>query len=96
MTKKFVDGVAIDLTAEEENLLNQRLEQHNANAFDRSLGILREKRNNLLRETDWMANSDVTMGDDWKTYRQELRDITNGLDTVEKVEAKEFPTKPGE
>ena len=31
MTKKFVDGVAVHLTAEEENLLNQRLEQHNAN-----------------------------------------------------------------
>ena len=36
MTKKFVDGVAVDLTVEEENLLNQRLEQHNANAFNRS------------------------------------------------------------
>ena len=46
---------------------------------DRSLGILREKRNNLLRETDWMANLDVTMGDDWKTYRQELRDTTTRL-----------------
>lgn len=94
MTKKFVDGVAVDLTVEEENLLNQRLEQHNDNAFNRALNILREKRNNLLTETDWMANSDITMSNDWKTYRQNLRDITNGLDTVEKVEAVEFPTKP--
>ena len=43
-----------------------------------------------------MANSDVTMSDAWKTYRQELRDLPFGLDTVEKVEAKQFPEKPSE
>ena len=64
--------------------------------LDNALDELREKRNNLLAETDWMANSDVTMSDDWKTYRQELRDLPSGLDTVEKVNAKEFPTKPSE
>jgi len=94
MTKKFIDGVAIDLTAEEENLLNQRLEQHNANAFNRAINILREKRNNLLAETDWMANSDVTMSNNWKTYRQSLRDLPAGKDTVEKCENATFPTKP--
>tara|TARA_R100001163_G_C4882357_1_gene79101 strand:- start:43 stop:327 length:285 start_codon:yes stop_codon:yes gene_type:complete len=36
---------------------------------------LRFKRNRLLTETDWMANSDVTMSDAWKTYRQALRDL---------------------
>ena len=36
----------------------------------------REERNRRLAETDWMACSDVTMSDDWKTYRQALRDIT--------------------
>ena len=30
-----------------------------------------------------------------KTYRQELRDLTNGLTTVEQVEAVTWPTKPG-
>ena len=29
-----------------------------------------------------------------KKYRQDLRDITEGLSTKEQVEAKEFPTKP--
>ena len=43
-----------------------------------------------------MANSDVTMSDSWKTYRQQLRDLPSGLDTVEKVQAKQFPEKPGE
>ena len=37
--------------------------------------LLREERNRLLAESDWMANSDVTMPDEWKTYRQQLRDF---------------------
>ena len=42
---------------------------------DWHLKILRKKRNSLLAESDWMANSDVTMTDAWKTYRQALRDL---------------------
>ena len=38
--------------------------------------VLRERRTQMLSESDWMANSDVTMADEWKTYRQALRDIT--------------------
>ena len=36
----------------------------------------RAERNRRLAETDWMALSDVTMSEEWKTYRQALRDIT--------------------
>ena len=43
-----------------------------------------------------MANSDVTISNDWKTYRQQLRDLPSGLDTVEKVNNATWPTKPGE
>ena len=96
MTKKYVDGVLVDLTVEEENARNQEISEWNNAALDRALDILRIKRNALLVETDWMANSDITMSNDWKTYRQNLRDITNGLTTVEQVEAVEFPTKPSE
>ena len=35
----------------------------------------RAERNRRLAETDWMACSDVTMSNDWKTYRQALRDL---------------------
>ena len=59
-----------------------------------ALEELRRKRNKLLAETDYLALSDQTMADNMKTYRQELRDLTNGLDTVEKVNAVTFPTKP--
>ena len=62
---------------------------------DMAMAQLREFRNRKLAESDWMSNSDSpTMPAEWKTYRQDLRNITNGLTTVEQVEAVEFPTKP--
>ena len=100
---KLVNGERIQLTAQEEAQRDQEQADWEAGAFNRALGDLREKRNNLLQKTDWMANSDVTMSDDWKTYRQQLRDITNGLNTVAKIETKlkledgeliNFPVKP--
>jgi phosphoglycolate phosphatase-like HAD superfamily hydrolase len=36
---------------------------------------VREVRNLLLAACDWMANSDVTMSDAWRTYRAALRDV---------------------
>ena len=93
---KVIDGVRIQFTAEEEAQRDAEEKAWSDGAFDRAITELRRKRNNLLSECDWMANSDVTMSDDWKTYRQELRDLPSGLDTVEKVNAKEFPTKPSE
>lgn len=36
---------------------------------------LRRQRDAKLAETDFYALSDVTMSDDMKTYRQELRDL---------------------
>ena len=52
---------------------------------------LRSQRNALLQQTDWMACSDVTMSDAWKTYRQQLRDLpANTSDPANPT----FPTKP--
>ena len=54
----------------------------------------------LLAETDWMANSDVTMSDEWKKYRQDLRDITKQTPTSDELDEHflyktiTFPTKP--
>ena len=62
--------------------------------FDIAMEDLRTKRNKLLQETDHYALSDQTLSDDMRTYRQSLRDITNGLTTVADVEAVVFPTKP--
>lgn len=64
--------------------------------FKLSMYVLRGKRNRLLAETDYLALSDNTMSSEMTTYRQNLRNITNGLTTVEEVEAVVFPTKPEE
>ena len=64
-------------------------------ALEIALTILRRKRNKLLIETDWMANSDVTMPDAWKKYRQELRDITKTFKSMDD-KGFAFPTKPTE
>ena len=56
-----------------------------------NLQILRDERNARLAATDWMANSDVTMSDAWRDYRQALRDITNTYSNRDEVV---WPTKP--
>ena len=68
--------------------------QFTAVEFDMAMEDLRGKRNKLLQDTDHYALSDQTLSDDMRTYRQSLRDITNGLTTVADVEAVVFPTKP--
>lgn len=56
-------------------------------------GSLRQKRNQLLAETDYLALSDVTMSDKMQTYRQALRDLpANTSDPANPV----WPTKPGD
>ena len=37
--------------------------------------LLREERDNKLAACDWRASSDLTITDNWKTYRQALRDL---------------------
>ena len=68
--------------------------QYSAVELEIALDSLRNIRNELLANTDWCALSDVTMSSDMKTYRQKLRDITEGLDTVDKVNKVTMPTKP--
>ena len=57
---------------------------------------IRVTRNALLQESDWTQSRDVTLSndDDWKTYRQSLRDITKDLTTVDDVDKVTWPTKP--
>jgi hypothetical protein len=72
----------------------EQLEQYNVQAdLYVAMETLRAKRNKLLADTDYLALSDNTMTEEVKTYRQALRDITEGLTTKEQVEAVVFPTK---
>ena len=93
---KLVDGVKINLTPAEEAERDSQEQAWLAKnpPFDIAMRSLRRERNNRLAETDFYALSDVTMSSEMETYRQELRDITEGLTTVEDVEAVVFPTKP--
>ena len=53
--------------------------------------LLRQERDIRIAKSDWMANSDVTMSDEWKTYRQALRDITSSATSLDDVT---WPTEP--
>ena len=90
-----INGVKVQFTAEEETAWDAKEKAWADGALDRALVGLRNKRNSLLAETDWWGASDNTMTDAQKKYRQDLRDHTTGLDTVEKVNSVTWPTKPG-
>ena len=89
-----INGVQVPFTAEEEAQRDAEEQAWNDGAFDRAMSDLRQRRDSLLKATDYLALSDNTLSADMTTYRQDLRDITNGLTTVEDVEAVVFPTKP--
>ena len=94
-THKIKNGVRIELTQEEITTFNNQDNEANNKAFDKALNILRLHRNNLLKETDHLALSDNTLSTDMATYRTNLRNLTNGLNTVEDVNSVTWPTKPG-
>ena len=87
-------GRRIQFTAEEEAARDAEEKTWADGALARAQATLRARRNQLLAETDFYAISDVTMSDDMKTYRQALRDLPSGKDTVEKCENATWPTKP--
>ncbi len=94
MPHKLVNGVQIELTAEEITARQAEEATWAAGAFDRALSTLRSKRNALLAATDYFALSDNTLSAPMSTYRQNLRDLTEGLSTVNQINAVVWPTKP--
>ena len=65
----------IPLTAEEIAAFKKRDEEWEAEKPQRQLAQIRELRNKLLAETDYLATADNTMSEEMKTYRQSMRDI---------------------
>ena len=94
MTKIKDNGVLRDMTATEQAEYDAMQVEHENRKLPKALEVLRERRNQLLAETDFYALGDVTMSNDMKTYRQALRDLPSGKDTVEKCENATWPTKP--
>lgn len=91
---KLVNGERIALTAEEEAARDAEEAAWAAGAFDRAIADVRSKRDRLLAETDYLALSDNTLSSDMTTYRQALRDITDGVSTTDDIDAITWPTKP--
>lgn len=64
-----IDGVLRDMTEAEIS------ENAPTSIAHLQAPAMRQLRNEKLAETDWTANSDVTMSDAMKAYRQALRDV---------------------
>jgi len=91
---KLVNGVQVQFTAEEEAARDAEEATWAAGAFDRAIAEVRRKRDALIKATDYLALSDNTLTAEMTTYRQALRDITNGVTTVEQCNSITWPTKP--
>ena len=87
----MINGVKVNFTQEEETARDAEEKVWADKAPAREMQEIREHRNRLLTETDWMALGDVTMSDAWKTYRQALRDIPASNTIYADVT---WPTKP--
>jgi len=100
--KQIINGIDVPLTQEEILLKQQQDTEWNNSAFDRALKQLRNTRNKLLADTDFYVikakENNEEVPTNIKTYRQQLRDLTEGLTTAEQVNNilinKLFPAKP--
>ena len=74
----------VDAYVEGGKVYNVRVEsttaEEQANLISAEWSQVRMERNMLLQQTDWRASSDLTLSDDWKDYRQALRDIPTQSD----------------
>ena len=81
MTKKTVfNGLTgetkrVDLTTEEQTAYDNAIADFNSKSAERKLAQIKNIRLQKLKATDYLANSDVTMPDYIKTWRQTLRDL---------------------
>ena len=78
---KHINGIPVEMTTEEEAAIRAEWKKWEDESATRKLAKIREIRNSKLQETDYMANSDYTMPDYIKTWRQSLRDIPANNDS---------------
>ena len=88
MTKyKNENGVHMECTAEEEAEIIAREDAYAAQSAEKKLNRIKELRSQRLQETDYMANSDYSMPDNIKTWRQSLRDIPQNYTTEDQYDS---------
>tara|TARA_E500000081_G_scaffold52969_1_gene55998 strand:- start:1052 stop:1348 length:297 start_codon:yes stop_codon:yes gene_type:complete len=90
---KATENGDVEFTEEEYAAYDARIAADKENAPNELAKLQRHKRNNLLAETDWMANQDVTMTDAMSNYRQALRDLPTHSNWPN-LEDSDWPTKP--
>ena len=85
---KIVDNIVglRDMTTEEQAQYDKDLAEWNSKSADRKLEKIRLYRNRRLKQTDYLALSDVTMSDAVKTWRQTLRDLPQNNTTEAKYD----------
>ena len=87
MSKIHANGVTRDATPEEQAWLDALQKTYTNDAPNRKLAEIRKIRLTKLQETDYLANSDVTMPDNIKTWRQSLRDLPQNNTTESEYDA---------
>ena len=93
-----INGNNVQFTAAEETARDNEETAWTNAAPARALTELRQKRDGLLKAYDWEILQELEKGNaissDMRTYRQALRDLPNGKDTVDKCNNATWPTKP--
>lgn len=92
--KKIVNGVEVELTDAEQAARDAEIKAHNDEAHTRAWALLRTQRNQKLADCDWRACSDLSLSDNWKTYRQELRDLPSKYNDTSVQGTITWPTEP--
>ena len=90
----MIDNTLVQLTDAEQKEFDDKQTAYVNATPARRMTELRRQRDILLAETDYMGNSDVTLTDAWKTYRQALRDITSQTPSDDELSNINWPTKP--
>ena len=93
-----INGNNVQFTAAEETARDNEETAWTNAAPARALAELRRKRDGLLKAYDWEILQELEKGNanssDMRTYRQALRDLPAGKDTVDKCNNATWPTKP--
>ena len=89
-----IEGKLVQFTNAEETALTAKKKEWTDGAAARAWEALRVERDNKIAKSDWRANSDVTMSDAWKTYRQSLRDLPSTLNDTTVQETITWPEEP--
>lgn len=92
--KKLENGKFVTLSDAEETLRVAEEKSWSDGTVARAWIWCRGERTRLLRRSDWISASDITMSDAWKAYRKALRDLPATLNDTTVLKTITWPTEP--